>query len=59
MVSTVTFNPNTPMPCPQYMERKRTLIKDGRWAKASQHSTQFHDVLGFHAGTFVRCEAAN
>lgn len=43
--------------CPQYLERKRSLIKDGRWAKASQHATQYHDVLGFHAGTFVRYTA--
>lgn len=38
----------------QYMERKRKLIKDGRWEKARQHATQYHDVLGFHAGKAIR-----
>ncbi len=38
----------------QYLERKRRLIADGRWAKASQHVTQYHDVLGFFLGKQAR-----
>lgn len=35
---------------PQYLERKRSMIKAGTWHSASRTATQYHDVLGFHMG---------
>ncbi|KAL6756332.1 transmembrane amino acid transporter protein-domain-containing protein [Haematococcus lacustris] len=37
-----------------YLERKRRMLAAGTWAKASQHVTQYHDVLGFFLGKQMR-----